>query len=80
MDDDQRDLANHLFATATAMLEDAVEVAVAGQSAKLDATQLADHGRRLQAAARDIAGVADAAVIVSSLDEHQDPDQSKPAL
>ena len=30
MDDDHRDLANRLFATATAMFEDAIEVAVAG--------------------------------------------------
>ena len=30
MDDDHRDLANRLFATATALFEDAIEVAVAG--------------------------------------------------
>ncbi len=29
MDEENRDLANRLFATATAMLEDAVELAVA---------------------------------------------------
>ncbi len=35
MDDDYRELANRLFATATAMLEDVIEVAVAGQSPRL---------------------------------------------
>ncbi len=67
IDEDCRELANRLFATATDMLEDAITVAVAGQSPRLDPTQLADHGRRLQAAARDIAVVADASVIVSKL-------------
>ena len=67
MDDDYRELANRLFATATAMLEDATEVAVAGQSLRLDSSQLANHGRRLQAAARDIAIIAEAAMIVANL-------------
>lgn len=67
MDDDNRELANHLFATATAMLEDATEVAGAGQSPRLSASQLADHGRRLQAAARNIAVIAEAAMIVAKL-------------
>ena len=67
MDDDHRELVRHLFATATAMLEDATEVAVAGQSLRLDPAQLADHGRRLQAAARNIANIAEAAVIVANL-------------
>jgi hypothetical protein len=65
MADDYRDLANRLFATATAMLEDAIEVAVAGQSRRLDPSNLADHGRRLQAAAHDITIIAEAAAIVA---------------
>ena len=64
MDDDHRELANHLFAAATALLEDAVELAAAGQSPRLTSARLADHGHRLEAAARDIAVLADAAVIV----------------
>ena len=36
MDDDTRELANRLFAMATAMLEDVIEIAVAGQSPRLD--------------------------------------------
>ncbi len=67
MDDDYRELANRLFATATAMLEDAIDAAVAGQSQRLNPSQLANHGRRLQATARDIAVIAEAAVIVANL-------------
>ncbi len=66
MDDEYRELANRLFATATAMLEDVIEVAVAGQSPRLNPSQLADHGRRLQATARDIAVLAEAATIVAN--------------
>ena len=67
MDDDYRELANRLFATATAMLEDVIEVAVAGQSPRLTPSQLSDNGRRLQKAARDIAIIAEAAMIVANL-------------
>ena len=67
MDDDYRELANRLFATATAMLEDVIEVAVAGQSPRLTPSQLADNGRRLQTTARDIAIIAEASVIVANL-------------
>ncbi len=67
MDDDYRELANRLFATATGMLEDVTEIAVAGQSPRLDPAQLADHGRRLQVAARKTAIIAEAAMIVANL-------------
>ncbi len=66
MDDDCRELTNRLFATATALLEDVIEVAVAGQSPRLTPSQLADHGRRLQSAAHEIAIIAEAAVIVAN--------------
>jgi len=48
------------------MLEDASEVAVAGQSPRLSPAQLADIGRRLQAAVRDIAIIAEAAMIAAN--------------
>ncbi len=64
MDDETRDLAQRLFAAATAMLEDAIEAAVAGQSAKLGARRLADHARQLYAAVGDITVIAEAAMIV----------------
>ena len=66
MDDDCRELTNRLFAMATALLEDVIEVAVAGQSPRLTPSQLADHGRRLQSAAHEIAIIAEAAVIVAN--------------
>ncbi len=65
MDDDQRELANDLLAAAIAMIEDMVETAVAGQSSRLTLSQLADHGRSLQAAARDVAIIAEAAMIIA---------------
>ena len=66
MDVDYRELANHLFAAVTATLEDATEVAAAGQSSRLSPLQLADHGRHLQAAAHDIAVIAEAATIAAN--------------
>ena len=65
MDGDHRELANRLFATATAILEDAIEVAAAGQSARLDPAQLKEHGHRLQAAAEAVAVIAEAATIAA---------------
>ena len=77
MDEDDRELANRLFATATAMLEDAATAAAEGQSSRLGAAQLADLGRRLAAAARDVAVISEAAMIVAGVDgttpsDHQD--------
>lgn len=77
MDDDYRELTNHLFAVATAMLEDAIEVAAAGQSSRLGPSQLADHSRRLQTAAHDIAVIAEAAAIVANLGVNQPENQRK---
>ena len=65
MEDDDRDLANRLFATATAMLEEAIEVAIAGQSPRLDSSEISDHGRRLQALARELQTIAEAAAITT---------------
>jgi len=71
MDDDyHRDLANQLFAVATAMLEDATEIAAAGQASRLAPSQLAVHGRQLQAAARDVAIIAEAVTIVANLGQN----------
>ncbi len=67
MSDDYRELARRLFATATAMLEDATEISISGQAHRLIPSKLADHGRRLQTAARDIAAVAEAAIVIAQL-------------
>ena len=77
MDDDYRDLANRLFATATAMLEDEIEGAIAWQSPRLSPSQLSDHSRRLQAVAHDIATIAVAAAIVADLDANDPPHRHK---
>ncbi len=65
MDDDHRELANWLFAAATAMIEDMIETAVAGQSSRLSPSQLADYGLSLQSAARDVAIIAEAAMVIA---------------
>ena len=70
MDDDRRDLANGLFTTATALLEDAVEAVVAGQSSRQDRSQLADAGHRPQAYAHNIMIIAEAAAIIANLGEN----------
>ena len=44
MDDDYRELANRLFATATAMLEDTTEAAVGGQSTRIAQSKLVNQG------------------------------------
>ena len=75
LDDDLRQLANRLFATATGMLEDAIEPADAGQSPHLTMPELAEHGRRLQRAIRDVAVIAEAATIVATLNDHDHQDR-----
>ncbi len=67
MNDGDKELVRRLMAKATAILEDAVETAVAGQSDRLSAPGYARAARRLQAAAQDIAIIAEAAAIVANL-------------
>ncbi len=73
MDEDDRELLRRLFAAATAMLENAIEAAVAGQSAKLGPRQLVDRARQLHASARDTTVIAEAAMIVdnSGVNQHR---------
>lgn len=78
MDEDQRELTNRLFAAATAMLEDAVEIAAAGQSSGLDGAQLTKHGSCLRAAAAEIMTIAEAAVIVAASGINQGRNGPKP--
>ena len=66
MDDDHREITRHLFAAATARIETAHEAAVAGQSGEIAAGDYAAVARRLQAAARDIAALAEAARVIAS--------------
>jgi len=65
MDDDDRELANRLFAAMTAMLEDAAEAADAGRSVRATPANLAAKARQIQAAAQDVAALAAAALVVA---------------
>ena len=67
MEDEDRELLRRLFVAATELIETAHEVAIAGQSSTLAAPDYAATARRLHAAARDIAIIAEASVIVANL-------------
>jgi len=74
MDENRRELVRRLFAAATALIETAHEAAIAGQSEALTA----EAARRLQAAARDIAALAEAATVIAGpgdSDSSGSPDQ-----
>ena len=66
MDDDHRELLRRLFAMATALIETAHEAAVAGQAIDIAAGDYAAVARRLQAAARDVAALAEAALVIAA--------------
>ena len=66
MDDDDQELVRHLFAAATARIETAHDAAAAGQSSEIAAGNYAAVARRLQAAAQDIAALAEAALVIAS--------------
>ena len=55
MGDDRTETLTRLFAEITGLIEDAHETAIAGQSAHLARSKLADHALRLEQTARDIA-------------------------
>lgn len=48
-DSDDLELARHLFAKVTAMLEDAAAVALKGQGARVSRVRVLAHARRLKA-------------------------------
>ncbi len=77
MDDDHRELVRGLFAVATELIETAHDATVAGQSSENSAENCAETARRLQATARDVAVLAEAAMIVSNLGINQHRTQSK---
>ena len=66
MDDDDRELVRRLFAAATALIEAAHDAATMGQSSKIAAGGYAAVARRLQAAAQDIAALAEAARVIAA--------------
>ena len=67
MDNDHRELLRHLFAAATELIETAHDAAVAGQSGEIAAGDYAEAARGLQATARNVATLAEAAMIVANM-------------
>ena len=79
MDNDHRELLRRLFAAATELIETAHEAAVEGQSGDIVAETYAAASRRLQATARDVAVLAEAAMIVANFGINQHRNRRKPA-
>ncbi len=77
MDDEHRELVRRLFAAATELIETAHDATVAGQSSEIVAEDYAETARRLHATARDVAVLAEAAMIVANLGVNQYRTQSK---
>ena len=71
MDDNDRELVRRLFTSATELIETAHNAAVAGQSGEIAAGEYAAVARQLQAAARDIVALAEAAMVVANPDINQ---------
>ncbi len=80
MDDDHRELVRCLFATASELIETAHEAAIAGQSSEKAAETTAAVARRLHATARDVAILAEAAMIVANLENNGSRVQSNRVL
>ena len=71
MDDDHRELVRGLFAAATELIETAHEASVAGQSTEIAAEDYIAAAHRVTAKARDVATLAEAAMIVANLSVNQ---------
>ncbi len=65
MDEDHRELLRRLFVAAAEMTETAHEAAIAGQSEALTARAYAEKARRLEAAARNLVALAEAAAVIA---------------
>ncbi len=65
MEDDDRELLRRLFVAATELIENAHEIAIAGQSSTLAAPDYAATACRLQAAGRGLATLAEAAIVIA---------------
>ncbi len=71
MNDNDRELVRRLFTSATELIETAHNAAVAGQSGEIAAGEYVEIARQLQAAARDIVALAEAAMVVANPDINQ---------
>ena len=65
MPDDRQELLAQLFATLTARLEDAHEIAMQGQASGAKLERLAALARQLREAARDIIAIAETIMILT---------------
>ncbi len=65
MDDDHRELVRHPFAAAAEITVTAHEAAIAGQSEALTARAYVEKARRLEAAARNLVTLAEAAAVIA---------------
>ena len=66
MDDDKSELLRRLFVVATEFVDSAHDAAAKGQSARITANDYSDAARALQAVARDIAALAEAAAVIAT--------------
>jgi hypothetical protein len=69
MEDGHRELVRRLFAAATDMTETAHVAAISGQLEALSAGDYAEAAQQLEAAARGIAALAEAAAVIASPDD-----------
>jgi hypothetical protein len=67
MDKDLQELARRLFTVATAILEDATIIAVAGQSHKLTEKSCEHYACELQRVGRDVTTLAESAALMARL-------------
>lgn len=65
MDPDDRELARRVFVLATAVLEDALDTPLAGQSPALRAPDCAALAQQLKVAARDLAALGRIAGLIA---------------
>ncbi len=78
MDDDRKDLIGHIFATATARLETAHEVAVEGQAPSRDTAAIQAIAGRLRRIVAEIVTLADTASLLAREDEERGPNGEPP--
>jgi len=67
MVDDGKDMLHGLFATATALLEVAIDTTISAQSIKRTPDELILLAQRLEDAAQDVGQLARAAVVLANL-------------
>ena len=75
MENDQKELANHLMARVTFMLEDAHSIAIAGQDRHISHDNLIRHCDQLRQAMHDIGIITEAAQILCHTEDNRPSEQ-----